>query len=154
MLSFVPTPDKSPSICTVPCNGAGLQCPWGTAIPVLVLHMAPARFPWHPCGSYQEWDSPVTPVLPFHAALYHIFVQSITHLIFVCRFSFFQIEEFQPTKMPCIGKLFHIIGHFSKSSFTLFQSCFICCYEVKVMTASCMIQMEKLFLMHFLPNNS
>lgn len=87
----------------VHCYGAELQCPSGKATPVLILNVTPAGFPWHPCGSYWAWDSLVTPVLPFQAALYHTFVQSITHLFLSVDFLSSELKSSSLQRCPALG---------------------------------------------------
>lgn len=111
-----------------PCAYPECDTCWIPLAPLwLLLGM---RQPSHSCSSLPGC------IISYFCSVYNT-------LIFVCRFSFFRIEELQPTKMSCIGKLFHTVGPFSKSSFTLFQLCFIHCYEVQGMTAAYMIQTEK-----------
>lgn len=146
MLSFVLSPDEVPASAQCAalewsCNAHGQ----GSAIPGLLLSLTPAPFiplaplwlllgvrqPGHSCSS-----------LPCCIISYFLSVYN-THLSVDFLSSNLKCPRLQ--KCPALGVLFHPLGHFPKCSFTLFQLCFVHCYQV---------QMEKLFVMHFFPNNS
>lgn len=112
--------------------------PMGQCCPCAYPKHDTCQIPSAPLGFPPGLRQPNHPCSPLPCCIVSYFCSVYNTFMFACRFSFFHLEEPQPTKMSCFGKLFHTVGRFSKSSFTLFQSCFVHCYEVKGTTAACM----------------